>query len=181
MAAVTTSAYLNLLRNRIDIVQVPFSDRGSRLLISQKPEQSRLVVKLAERLSYLQPALDVYRHRAPFIRDLCLVDDEGKPLDFQVVSYPHLLRFHTRLGDFGLVFQDERTLAFGLPHQVTAGLRFHVSPQFWEETERGGAFKAVRNLAYASNGEAFATRSRRRQAVTRLSLSSRRATIVLSP
>ena len=155
MAAVTTSAYLNLLRNRIDIVQVPFSDRGSRLLISQKPEQSRLVVKLAERLSYLQPALDVYRHRAPFIRDLCLVDDEGKPLDFQVVSYPHLLRFHTRLGDFGLVFQDERTLAFGLPHQVTAGLRFHVSPQFWEETERGGAFKAVRNLAYASNGEAF--------------------------
>jgi hypothetical protein len=40
-AKVTTSAYLNLLRNRIDSVQVPPSDRGSRLLISQKLDQSR--------------------------------------------------------------------------------------------------------------------------------------------
>jgi len=45
------------------------------------------------------------------------------------------------------------TLSFGLPPQVTAGLRFHVSPQFWEETESGGVLKAVRNLSYASNGE----------------------------
>lgn len=132
---------------------MPFSDRGSRLLVFQAPGQSRLLVKLAERLTGLQPDVDAYRHRPPFIRDLCLLDEQGEALDFEVVTYPHVLYFHTRLGDFGLVFHDRRTLVFGLPPQVTAGLRFHVSPQFWEKTERGGAFKAVRNLTYASNGE----------------------------
>jgi glycogen debranching enzyme len=132
---------------------VPFSDRGSRLLVFQEPGQSWLLIKLAERLTGLQPDIDAYRNRLPFVRDLCLLDEQGEALDFEVVTYPHVLYFHTRLGDFGLVFQDRRTLVFGLPPQVTAGLRFHVSPQFWEKTERGGAFKAVRNLTYASNGE----------------------------
>jgi hypothetical protein len=137
---------------------VPFSDRGSRLLVFQAPGQSRLLVKLAERLTGLQPDIDAYRHRPPFVRNLCLLDEEGEALDFEVVTYPHVLYFHTRLGDFGLVFQDRRTLVFGPPPQVTAGLRFHVSPQFWEKTERGGAFKAVRNLTYASNGAAVRSR-----------------------
>jgi glycogen debranching enzyme len=131
---------------------VPFSDRGSRLLIHQVPGQSRLLIKLAERLTSLQPGLDTYRHRPPFIHSFALVDETGDQIDFEeVVTYPHALFFRTQLGDFGLVFQDERTLSLGLPPQTTAGLRFHVSPQFWEETEQGGMFKAVRNMAYASN------------------------------
>ena len=154
----TTSPHLNLLRNHIDVTRVPFSDRGSRLLVFQAPRQSRLLVKLAERLTVLQPGIDAYRDRPPFIRDLCLLDEDGESLDFEVTAYPHVLYFHTRLGDFGLVFQDRRTLAFGLPRQKTAGLRFHVSPQFWEETESGGVFKAVRNLAYASNGKLLRNR-----------------------
>lgn len=148
-----TSPYLNLLRNQIDITRVPFSDRGSRLLVFQVPPKSQLLLKLAERLTELQPDIDAYRYRPPFIRDLCLVDGEGEMVDFEIVTYPHILHFQTRLGDFGLVFQDRHTLAFGLPPQVTAGLRFHVSPQFWEETEQGGVFKAIRNLAYASSGK----------------------------
>jgi len=144
-----------LLRNHIDITCVPFSDRGSRLLVYQAPHQSRLLVKLAERLTGLQPNdIEAYRRRPPFIRDLCLVDEEGEILDFEIDTYPHVLHFRTRLGDFGLVYQDDQTLAFGLPPQVTAGLRFHVSPQFWQEIEHGGVFKSVRNLAYASNGDA---------------------------
>jgi len=149
----TTSSLLDLLKNKIDITQVPFSDRGSRLLVYQVPGQSRLLVKLAERLTELQPGLDTYRHRPPFIHSFSLVDESGEQLDFEeVVTYPHALSFRTRLGDFRLVFQDERILALGMPPHVTAGLRFHVSPQFWEETDTGGVFKAVRNLAYASNG-----------------------------
>jgi putative isomerase len=150
----TTSPYLNLLRNHIDISRVPFSDRGSRLLVFRSPGQSRLFVKLAERLTGLQPDIEAYLHRPPFIRDLCLVDEEGEPLDVKVVTYPHVLEFRTRLGDFHLVFQDRRTLAFGLPPQTVTGLRFHVSPQFWEKMENGGVFKAIRNLTYVSNGEA---------------------------
>ncbi len=154
MQATTTSQHLNLLRNQIDITRVPFSDRGSRLLIHQVPGQSRLMIKLAERLTSLQPGLDTYRHRPPFIHSFALVDETGDQIDFEeVVTYPHALFFRTQLGDFGLVFQDERTLSLGVPPHVTAGIRFHVSPQFWEETEHGGVFKAVRNMAYASNDE----------------------------
>ncbi|MFW6136138.1 MAG: amylo-alpha-1,6-glucosidase [Chloroflexota bacterium] len=143
---------LELLKDRIDITRVPFSDRGSRLLVYQVAGQSRLLVKLAERLTEFQAGIDTYRRRPPFIHSFTLVDEEGNQLDFEeVVTYPHAVCFRTRLGDFTLVFQGERVLSLGLPPAVTAGVRFHVSPQFWEETERGGVFKAVRNLAYASN------------------------------
>jgi putative isomerase len=148
-----STPYLSLLRNHIDMTRVPFSDRGSRLLVLRMPHQSRLLVKLAERLTELQPDIDAYRSRPPFIRDLYLMDKEGEALEFEVDISPHILHLQTRLGDFGVVFQDNQTLAFGLPPQVTAGLRFYVSPQYWQETEHGGVFKSVRNLAYASNGE----------------------------
>ena len=150
----STSSYLDLLEGQIDITQVPFSDRGSRILIYQVPGQSRLLVKLAERLTDLQPGLDTYRHRPPFIDSFALVDETGTQLDFEdVVTGPYAIRFETRLGDFTLLYQGERVISIGLPPNVTAGVRFHVSPQFWEETQAGGVFKAVRNLAYASNGE----------------------------
>ncbi|MGD2148512.1 MAG: trehalase family glycosidase [Anaerolineae bacterium] len=147
------SSLLELLINRIDVTEVPFSDRGSRLLVYRVPERSRLLIKLAERLTGLQPGLDTYRRRKPFIHDLALVDAQGQELSFEkVVTAPHALRFRTSLGDFRLVFQAEHILSFGLPDGATAGLRFVVSPQFWEQTENGGSFKAVRNLAYASDG-----------------------------
>jgi putative isomerase len=150
----TTSPHLSLLRNHIDITHVPFSDRGSRLLIFQKPQQSRLLVKLAERLTSIQPDIEAYLHRPPFIPDLCLVDEAGEVIEFEVETSPQALYFRTRLGEFGLVLQNSRTLSFGLPAHVTAGLRFHVSPQYWEQTEQGGAFKSIRNLVYATNGKA---------------------------
>ena len=148
----TTSPYLTLLRNHIDITHVPFSDRGSRLLVFKVPGQSQLYVKLAERLTELQPDIEAYLRRPPLIRDFCFIDEAGEILDFEVESFPHVLYFQTRLGGFGLAFQNSRTLTFGLPPNVTAGVRFHVSPQFWEETEFGGVFKSIRNLAYTSNG-----------------------------
>jgi hypothetical protein len=47
--------HLSILRNHINIKRGPFSDRGSRLLIFQAPGRSRLLVKLVERLTELQP------------------------------------------------------------------------------------------------------------------------------
>jgi hypothetical protein len=154
----TTSPYLNLLRNHIDITQVPFSDRGSRLLVFKVPEKNQLFIKLAERLTELQPDIEAYLHRPPLIRDLCFVDEVGETLEFEVESFPHILYLKTQLGDFGLTFQDGQTLVFGLPSNVTVGVRFHVSPQFWEETEYGGVFKTIRNLAYTSNGNIIKNR-----------------------
>jgi putative isomerase len=158
MNEIYRSPYLNLLRNRIDICQVPFSDRGSRLLVFQEPGLSRLFVKLAERLTAIEPGLETYLRRPPFIRDLVLIDEKGEPLEFDVVTQPHILYLNTRLGDFGLVFQDHRTLAVGIPPNTYAGIRFHVSPQYWKETAKGGEFKSVRNLAYTTNGEQLTNR-----------------------
>jgi putative isomerase len=153
MMTETTSPLLNLMRNQIDITKVPFSDRGSRLLVFRESDKSRLLIKLAERLTGVQPGLEAYRTRPPFIRDLTLVDEKGEELDFEVLTNPHLLQLETKLGTFGVAFKDLTTIAFGLPHGTTAGLRLHVSPQFWKETSAGGLFRAIRNLAYATNGE----------------------------
>ncbi len=150
-----TSPALKILKNRIDITRVPFSDRGSRLLVYQESSKSRLYVKLAERLTGLEANIEAYLRRPPFIRNLCIVDENGQALEFEVVTFPHIIYFKTRLGDFGLVFHDKRTLVFGLPPDINAGLRFHVSPQFWQEMQHGGVFKAVRNLAYSSNSESL--------------------------
>jgi glycogen debranching enzyme len=148
-----SSAYFSLLRDQVDIKKVPFSDRGSRLLFLQNRDEPSFYVKLAERLTTLQPEIEAYLLRPPFIQDFQLIDEDGKPLEFAVTTYPHIVHFLTDLGDFPLVFQDAWTLALGLPAQTKAGIRFHVQPQFWETTEGGGVFKAVRNLFYTSNCE----------------------------
>lgn len=143
----------NLLRNQIDITQVPFSDRGSRLLIFKEPDRCGLYIKLAERLTAIEPGLESYLSRPPFIRDLCLVAEDGEALDFEAETRAHAVYFETRIGEFGLVFQDRQTLSFGLPPNTTAGLRFHVTPQFIHLSEEGGVMKSIRNLAYTTNAE----------------------------
>ena len=150
--------YLDLLKNHIDITKLPFSDRGSRLLIFQTPGQSRLFLKLAERLTEIEAGIESYLSRPPFIQDICLVDGKGAPLEFTVTTTPYRLTFHTQIGDFGLVFQDRRTLSWSLPSRIKSGLRFHVSPQFWQRTTDGGAFKFIRNVTYQTNGKVVQNR-----------------------
>jgi putative isomerase len=153
MAEILTSPSLNLLRNQLDFRRVPFSDRGSRVLVFLNPEESDLIIRLAERLTTLEADMEAYLRRPPFIYNLVLVDGEGEPLKFKTTTYPHLIFFNTGLGDFGLTFLDDQTLAFGLPPGKIAGIKFHVSPQFWKTTEWGGEFKFIRDLSYNTNGE----------------------------
>lgn len=143
---------LELLKDQIDITRVPFSDRGSRLLVFKYPDKDHLYIKLAERLTAVQPGLDIYRFRPPYIQDLCFVDEQGMPLTYQLTTFPHALFFVTRLGTFTIAFHQNDTLAIGLPDDVPAGIRFRVSTQIWQQDEDGGSLKAVRNLAYYTNG-----------------------------
>ncbi len=145
--------HINLLRNKIDIKKVPFSDRGSRLMLFQDQNKDRLYIKLAERLSFLDPALEAYLSRAPFITNLELIGETGQTLPFSVTTYPHVIYLTTEIGDFGLLFEDTRTLSIGLPANQISGLRFHVSPMYWKTTENGGLFKSVRNFSYDTNAE----------------------------
>jgi putative isomerase len=149
---VLSKPYINLLRNQLDFTRVPFSDRGSRLLIYQTAYQCQFYVKLAERLTSIDPGIETYLRRPPFIYNLHLIDAEGELIEFEVTSYPHMLYLNTRLGEFGLLFTDNNTITFGIPPEVIAGISFHVSPQLWKTLEGGGEFKSIRNLAYTTNG-----------------------------
>ncbi len=149
---------LQRLKNHIDIIRVPFSDRGSRLLIFKYNDRPQLYLKLAERLTTLNPGLVAYRQRPPLISDITLIGEAGEALDFELTTYPHALYFHTRLGDFILAFKNNHALAMGLPDHRHVGLRFHVANQFWQETEQGGAMKSIRNLIYTGSGQTLRNR-----------------------
>jgi hypothetical protein len=122
------------------------------LLVFKHPDRDCLYVKLAERLTAIQPGLDTYRFRPPYIQDLCLIDEEGMPLTPHLTTYPHALSLETRLGEFALAFQSRDTLAIRLPANTPAGIRFRVSTQLWQRSDDGGSLMAVRNLAYRTNG-----------------------------
>jgi glycogen debranching enzyme len=145
--------YLSLLRNQIDITKVPFSDRGSRLLVHQYANSYKLYIKLAERIMGLEPGLDAYLQRKPFIDNLTLIDKDGNELEFSIVTSPQALYFQTSIGEFGVVFQDLRTISIGIPVDQTAGLRFEIRPVIWYNSDFGGELKSIRNFGYNANGE----------------------------
>ena len=66
---------------------------SSRLLVLQDHEDPCFSVKLAERLTTIQPDIEAYLHRPPFIQDLYLLDEDGQILDFGVITYPHIVHF----------------------------------------------------------------------------------------
>jgi putative isomerase len=144
---------MSRMKDAIDITHVPFSDRGSRLLVFKRIENDNLYVKLAERLTDVQAGLETYRFRPPYIQDLSFVDQEGMPLAYRLTTYPQVLLFDTRLGTFRIAFHRNDTLAIGLPPGATAGIRFRVSTQMWQQDANGGSLRGVRNLAYRTNGQ----------------------------
>ncbi|HMO55871.1 MAG TPA: trehalase family glycosidase [Roseiflexaceae bacterium] len=138
---------------------MPFSDRGSRLLVyAHHGNTSSLYLKLAERLTAVVPGLSTYRNRPPFIQNLRLVDADGQPLAFEVTTYPHALVFQTVVGEFVLTFQDERTLSFGVPAISPCGISFSVLPDLARPDGNGGEFKSVRNCSYSTNGDTILNR-----------------------
>ncbi|MBC8076764.1 MAG: hypothetical protein H7Y32_11870 [Chloroflexales bacterium] len=154
-----TSPYLQLLKNRLDLTNIPFSDRGSRLLVYRdRTRPDALYVKLAERLTAVSPGLSVYRNRPPFIPLLQLVDGEGVPQPFDITTYPHAVVFETPIGQFVLAFQDRETLSFGLPAGIPCGIRFVVVPDIARPDGSGGEFKSLRNCAYSTNGQLLLNR-----------------------
>lgn len=156
---IPSSPFLGTLKNRIQLEQIPFSDRGSRLLVYRDQRHPHaLYIKLAERLTALTPGLSAYRQRPPFISQLQFVDADGTPVPFELVNYPHALVFQTPLGEFVLCFQDTHTLTFGLPPHIACGLKFIISPELSRPDQFGGEFKSVRNCAYSTNGSVILNR-----------------------
>jgi putative isomerase len=146
------SPYLNLLKNRINLRKIPFSERGSRMMVFRS--DNHLTVRLAERWYKADQQLEGYLQRAPLIEDWCLTDDSGQLLDLAIETYPHRLNIHTRVGDFTLIFHDAETLLLILP-AGRCGLSFRANLDQARPDRRGGILRLVgnirRNVAYTTN------------------------------
>ncbi|MBI4674424.1 MAG: hypothetical protein HY741_22500 [Chloroflexi bacterium] len=151
----TNSVYLERLRGRINLEQIPFSERGSRLLILRR--NHALYIRLAERWAKWEAEVGHYRQRRPVLDDLVFTDEHGTPLELYLVEYPHALYLETRLGKFWLTFLDEETIYLKLP-PACGGISFRVFALNGHTDRRGGEFKGDpehrrthRNVAYTTN------------------------------
>jgi len=123
-------------------------------LVYRHRNKNSLFIKLAERLIHIEPGIESYLRRPPFIDDLTFVDETGGQLEFEISTSPELLEFKTLAGNFFLAFQNLHTLAFGLPDLNTTGVRFRINSTHLSKNESGGWLGHVRNIAYSvKNGK----------------------------
>lgn len=156
------SQFLRLLRGRVTLEEVPFSDEKSRMLVFRKG--SRLFIRLAERWYKWETEVGHYRQRPPILDDWALTDEDGTPLDFTLSAYPHALCLDTRRGNFWLAFVDEESLYLKLP-PGRVGISFRAFVTEGRSDRRGGEFKGDpehrrthRNIAYTTNGRIISNR-----------------------
>ncbi len=141
------------LSDQLGIVQTPFTFPGSRILIYQYPDESRLFIKLAERLMNIFPGLEAYLTRDPFISDIQFFQNDGKPFEFRVTIKPHYIRLGSFAGYVQIAFEDKDTFHVSLPKDLNLGLKFKVHASRYEKLKTGGFAFAYRNLKYETNAE----------------------------
>ena len=148
------SPYLRLLKDRIDLRQIPFTERGSRLLIYRCDDH--FLIRLAERWYKRTKQLSAYRQRPPIIDQFQFADEHGKPLKISLSSYPHCVVCHTEIGDFVMAFCDMETLILTLPPGKMT-IEFQVNVDQSQVDRRGGVLHVTgdirRNIAYTTNAK----------------------------
>jgi hypothetical protein len=146
------SPYLTLLKDRINLSQIPFSERGSRLLVFRTSDH--LSVRLAERWYKRTGELSAYRRRPPILEELCFTDEEGRALKLALTTYPHCVECRTEIGTFILAFLDTETLIVTLP-VARCGIRFRAHLDQACTDRRGGILRLTgdirRNVSYTTN------------------------------
>jgi len=144
--------FLEDLKNRIDLEHIPFTDRGSRILVMKN--EHGLIIRLAERWYKLTRSISAYRQRPPIIEEWKFIDPQGHTLDYSLETRPDRVDFHTKLGDFTLAFDDTETLFLNLPSSA-CGIRFTAHMDLGQTDRRGGVLRVTgdirRNLAYTTN------------------------------
>lgn len=143
-------SFLELLHNRIELTSIPFTDRGTRLMLFRRGNE--LYIRLAERWEKVQSRTGHYRLRPPILKEFVILDDAGEPLPFEVESYPHLMKLHTTKGTFEFVFTDTETLLMRMPpgkHQF----QFTAQAERGQISRRGGDLRGFRNIAYTTNAK----------------------------
>ena len=132
------------LRNRIDLVHIPFTDRGSRLMLFQHDHQ--FLIRLAERWVKWETEVGHYRQRLPIVSDLTFLDDAGQPLtDITLETYPHVAHVQMGIGLFSWTFIDTDTLLLQLPSGCY-GIEFKVYADQAHPDFRGAILRGKRNV-----------------------------------
>ena len=156
------SPFLDLLKNRLDLKQIPFSERGSRLMVFSSDDN--LAVRLAERWFKREGQLSSYRQRPPLIDEWRFTDGEGRLLEFDLTTYPHRVDCQTSLGVFTIMFVDQETLLVILPSAV-CGLTFVARLDKCQTDRRGGVLRLTgdirRNIAYTTNARLLTNETNR--------------------
>ena len=147
---------IELLHNRIDLTHIPFTDRGSRLLLFK--EDNTLFIRLAERWLKWESEVGHYRQRPPIISRLAFTTVEGTPLSFDADTFPHRARMVTSAGNFDWIFVDPETLLVRLP-AGEYGIEFTGFTGQGQTDRRGGTMHGKRNIAYTTNAQLKVIRS----------------------
>ena len=146
---------LALLRDKINLTTVPFTERSSRILVFANADHRSLFIKLAERWIKREQQFGNYRVRVPIISDFHFANDDGSPLSLTCTSYPDHLDLQTPSGTAMLAFQDPETLYLALPPgRVNLSMVVHLISEFARSDRRGGELKegvGGRNVAYTTN------------------------------
>jgi len=146
------SSPLKDLRNRIDLEHIPFTERGSRLLVMKN--EKGMMIRLAERWYKLTRSISAYRQRPPIVEEWVFTDSNGNALESRLDSQPDRVIFQTAIGNFTLAFTDQETLFLGLP-ETACGVRFKTNMDLGQTDRRGGVLRVTgdirRNLAYTTN------------------------------
>lgn len=142
------SNLLTYLKNRITLDAIPFTERGSRIMLLRR--DSAFHVQLAESWSEDHPSTLVM---------LELLDDKGTPLEISTTTYPHRVDITTKHRDFGLGFADAETLMFKFP-AGRCGIRLGLQTDAPQQDRRGGVFDLQAELplmlAYTTNAAILA-------------------------
>ncbi len=146
------SPYFDLLKDRINLREVPFTERGSRLLVFRADDH--LLFRLAERWYKREGQLSAYRRRPPILDEWIFTDGEGQKLELTVTTYPHCVEIHTTAGTFTLLFEDTESILFLLP-PGRCGISFLANLDNSQADRRGGVLRLTgdirRNVAYTTN------------------------------
>lgn len=139
---------LEALHNRIDLINVPFTERGSRILLGRKGD--RLYLRLTERWEKYGGGLRAFRTNPPLVQNLAFTQPDGTLLLLETDSYPYRVRCQTKIGAFDWYFVEPEALAICLP-SGTFGLEFEVAANTIQTDRRGGVLRGIRSVAYSTN------------------------------
>ncbi|MBL8161937.1 MAG: glycogen debranching protein [Anaerolineae bacterium] len=137
------SQALEYLKNRITLDAIPFTERGSRIMVLRRDRAFH--VQLAESWAEDHPTTLV---------TLELLDEQRAPLEVSTTSYPHRVDITSAGGSFVLGFADTETLMFKLP-AGRCGIRLVVQGDAPQQDRRGGVCDLSSDLpltaAYSTN------------------------------